>query len=60
MVKADTGLYYARFTLPKTAGSLGTYIVDVEYTDPDDFGTKIKTYNILINSPYGNFGALTF
>lgn len=33
MIRLDTGLYYHRFTLPSGAIAVGTYIVDISYTN---------------------------
>lgn len=33
MTRLDTGLYYHRFLLPTGSAALGTYIVDISYTN---------------------------
>lgn len=58
LIKIDTGLYYVKITLPKLASSLGCYLVDVSYTDPDTGFPATRTYQLLINAPFGNFGVV--
>lgn len=36
MARLSTGLYYHRFMLPTGATAIGTYIVDLKWTDADD------------------------
>lgn len=55
MTKLDTGLYYAQFTIPTGAVSVGSYLVDIEYTNPSTIILNTKLYQILVTSPYGNF-----
>lgn len=55
MTKLDTGLYYFRFTLPINATSVGSYLVDVTYTDPTGDIEKQVIYQIIVTAPYGNF-----
>lgn len=57
LTKVDTGLYFAQVTLPKMAASLGSYLIDVEYTDPVTTFLTTKTYQIIVNAPFGNFSA---
>lgn len=59
MVKLDTGLYYYQFTLPTGATAIGSYIVDVIYSDPVTSILKETAYQIICNAPYGNFGVVT-
>jgi hypothetical protein len=55
MVKLDTGLYYYQFTLPTGATAVGSYLVDISYTDPSTLYTKTALYQIAVNAPYGQF-----
>lgn len=59
MTKLDTGLYYYQFTLPTGAVSVGSYIVDVIYTDPVTLAVREIAYQIICNAPNGNFGIVT-
>ena len=56
MVKLDVGLYYYQFVLPTGAAAVGSYLVDISYTDPSTLYTKTSLYQIAVNAPYGNFG----
>ncbi len=56
MVKLDVGLYYYQFTLPKGASAIGSYLIDISYTNPVTLFTNTILYQIVVNSPYGNFG----
>lgn len=55
MTKIDTGLYFAKITLPKLATTLGSYLIDVEYTDPVTTFPTTRTYQVIINAPFGPF-----
>ncbi len=55
MVKLDTGLYYYQFVLPSGATAVGSYLVDISYTDPGTYFTKTSLYQISVNAPYGNY-----
>jgi len=56
MIKLDTGLYYYQFVLPTGATAVGSYLVDVSFTDPSTLYTKTYLYQIAVNAPYGNYG----
>lgn len=55
MDRIDVGLYTFKFTLPSGAAAVGSYLVDVAYTDPDGFNSNVA-YQILVNSQFGQFG----
>ena len=55
MVKLDTGLYYYQFILPSGATAVGSYLVDISYSDPTNYYTKTSLYQISVNAPYGNY-----
>ena len=59
MIRLDTGLFYYKFILPKTASAVGSYLVDVSYYDPANTFTKQQIYQIIVTAPYGNFSATT-
>lgn len=59
MIKLDTGLYYYQFTLLTGATSIGSYIVDVIYSDPVTAVIKETAYQVVCNAPFGNFGTIT-
>jgi len=54
MTQLDTGLYYYQFTLPTGAASVGSYLVDVSFTN---YQNVINThgYQITVSAPFGNF-----
>lgn len=60
MVKLDVGLYYFQFTLPVGAIGVGSYLIDVSYTNPTNDEVNIQAYQIIVNAPFGNFGTTTF
>lgn len=55
--KMDTGLYFVEMTFPKNASSIGSYLVDLTYTDPASSRLTTQTYQVVINAPYGNYSA---
>ncbi len=57
MIHLDTGLYYYQFVLPTGAVSVGSYLVDVSYINPNNLAVNSETYQIIITAPYGNFSA---
>lgn len=59
MDQIDTGLYYAQFTIPTGAEAVGSYLVDVSYTNPSTSITNTEIYQIVVTAPYGNFGTTT-
>jgi hypothetical protein len=59
MTKLDVGLYYYQFTLPSGATAVGTYFVDMVYTNPINGVIINSGYQIIVNAPYGNFNAIT-
>lgn len=57
MVQLETGLYYFQFTLPTGAASIGNYLVDVSYINPETAATNSELYHIIVSAPFGNFSA---
>lgn len=55
MTKLDTGLYYFRFTLPLNATAVGSYLVDVTYTNVAGDKQFQTLYHIIVSAPFGNF-----
>lgn len=55
MDRLDTGLYTFQFTLPSGASAVGSYLVDVAYTDPDGFNSS-AAFQIVVTASSGNFG----
>lgn len=55
MIQLDTGLYYYQFTLPSGAVSVGSYFVDVIFTNPSNDALVTTGYHILVSAPFGNF-----
>lgn len=58
MSQIDIGLYVFQFTLPTGAASIGSYLVDASYTYQDGYSNS-QLYQVVVNAPYGNFGAVT-
>jgi len=56
MIHLDTGLYYYQFTLPSGATAVGSYLVDVSFTNYQGI-TNTHGYQIIVNAPFGNFNA---
>ncbi len=54
MNRISTGLYYHRFTIPTGSAAVGTYIVDLTYTDHLDNGFQ-DIVQVLVNAPQGQF-----
>lgn len=59
-VKIDTGLYYFQFTLPTGSSAVGTYIVDVEYINPNTEQIAETFYQVMVSAPFGNYSVTTF
>jgi hypothetical protein len=59
MTEIVAGLYFAQVTLPKMASSVGSYLVDVSYTDPISTFPAVHTYQIIVTAPFGNFGTMS-
>jgi len=57
MSRLDTGLYIHTFTLPSGASSVGTYIVDIFWTDATTMKTKNEIYQVIVKAPSGQFSA---
>lgn len=57
MIHLDTGLYYYQFVLPTGAVSVGNYLVDVSYINPDNMAVNSEIYQIIVTAPFGNFSA---
>lgn len=57
LTKIETGLYYFKFTLPTGASSVGSYLVDVSFTNPANNEINTATYQVIVTVPFGNFNA---
>lgn len=57
MVKLDTGLYYYQIVLPRGLTSLGSYAVDVEFTNPATETINNVIYQIIISVNFSNASA---
>lgn len=55
-----TGLYFVQLTLPATAASVGSYLVDIVYTDPVTTYPAVRSYQIIITAPFGNYSVTTW
>lgn len=61
MTRLDVGLFIASFTLPTNAASVGTYIVDILYYDPDNPNQYENTFvQIISSAPFGQYSASTY
>lgn len=49
----DTGLYYFKFTLPKGATAVGSYVVNYSYIDPDSLNTINGFVHVVCQAPFG-------
>lgn len=56
MTRLDVGLYSFQFILPVGAVAMGSYLVDVSYTNPITNLTNYQTYQVVVVSPFGNYG----
>ena len=52
MDRIGTGLYVFKFTIPSGGTSVGTYIADISYTDPEGYNSN-STVQIVVSAPYG-------
>jgi hypothetical protein len=59
MTQLDTGLYYTQFTLPTGSTAVGSYLVDVSFTNPANDTITQQAYQIVVTAPFGNFGTTT-
>lgn len=50
MVRFDTGIYYHRFMLPAGIANIGTYLVDISWTDANN-NPFTELYQILVSNP---------
>jgi len=57
MTKIDTGIYRFIFTLPTGASSVGTYLVDGYYVDPNAFNMVFALYQVIVTAPFGIYSA---
>ncbi len=62
MTRLDVGLYTFQFTIPKGASAVGSYLIDVQYSLPQNFGGdpgddfSSAAFQIIVTAPFGNFG----
>jgi hypothetical protein len=54
MTKLTTGMYYHKFRLPISATAVGTYIVDILWSDPTNV-VKNGAYQIVVSAPMGQY-----
>ena len=57
MTRIDTGLYRLSFTLPALASSVGTYVVDIEWLDPDTDELRQRAVQVVVTAPFGTYSA---
>jgi len=54
MTVVSTGVYQYKFQLPSGASAVGSYVVIVEYTEPDAT-VKNEVVELNVNAPFANF-----
>ena len=59
MTKVTDGIYTYQFTLSRGADAIGSYFVDVVYTDPVTTDFAFAGYQIICIAPFGNYGIST-
>lgn len=60
MTRLDVGLFNFKFTLPGQASSVGSYIVDINYQNPDTGQPKQTFVQVVVTAPFGQYTATTF
>lgn len=60
MTRLDVGLFLFHFVLPKLAASVGSYIVDINYLDPDDGHPRNTFFQVISTAPFGQYSVSTF
>jgi hypothetical protein len=60
MTRLDVGLYYYQFILPIGATAVGSYLIDIAYTNPSAMYANTSLYQIQCNSPYGIYSVTTY
>lgn len=55
MIRISEGLYYHKFMLPSSSAAVGSYIVDLLYTNVDGYQKNDLTQVICTASSGGNF-----
>ena len=58
MIKLDTGLYYIQYTIPSGAVGVGSYLVDIMFTDPSTMVFKNIATQIVVLAPFGSYSAV--
>jgi len=58
MNRFDVGLYVYSFTLPTGAASVGSYLVDIQWYNPDTLQLQEDFVQIVVNSPYGVYSVI--
>ena len=54
MNRLDVGLYYFQFVLPKGAGAIGSYEVEVFFQNPTTGLPNYKYFQINVTAPFGS------
>lgn len=60
MMRLDVGLFMAQFTLPTLASSVGTYIVDILFNNPNTGLYENDLILVNCQAPQGQYTASTF
>jgi hypothetical protein len=53
MTRYDVGLYFLQFVLPTGSTAVGSYIVDIGYTDPATGNAQTTFIQVLVSAPFG-------
>lgn len=54
MTKISTGLYQSKFQLPSGGSAVGSYVVQIDYTDPVGNAMN-EVVEVLCTAPFANF-----
>ena len=55
LTQIAVGSYFAQIILPKTASAVGSYFVDVHYTNPANNNLNTQSYQIVVSAPFGMY-----
>jgi hypothetical protein len=58
MTRLDVGLFIYSFPLPIGAISVGSYLVDIQWFNPDTLQLQEDFVQIVVNSPYGTYSVI--
>lgn len=59
MNRLDIGLFTFQFTLPINAASVGSYIVDIAYLNPNNGNPESTFFQVIVSAPGGQYSIST-